>query len=138
MVQFLEDNFQELIGLQLRVLVAEDNDNHYLLLNRIMDKFAPRLVRAVNGEEAVRWANKEKFDVVLMDMGMPVMDGVEATREIRKNNQRICIIGSSAEAFEEDRRRALDAGCNGFVSKPIQREDLLGILYELLCTGDKK
>ena len=134
----LEDNFQELIGLQLRVLVAEDNDNHYFLLNRIMDKFATRLVRAVNGEEAVRWANKEEFDVILMDMGMPVMDGVEATREIRKNNQRICIIGGSAEAFEEDRRRALDAGCNGFVSKPIQREDLLGILYELLCTGDKK
>ena len=132
-----EDAFEDVARKNMSVLVAEDNDNHYLLLDRILNKYATRVVRAINGVEAVYWAGKEEFDVVLMDVGMPVMDGLEAARQIRQKDNDVCIIGCSAEAFEGDRHRALEAGCNAFLPKPIKREELLMCLRTLLHTKDE-
>lgn len=132
-----EDSFDDVARCQLNVLVAEDNDNHYLLLDRILSKYASRVVRAVNGVEALFWAGKEEFDIILMDVGMPVMNGLEATRQIRQSGNEVHIIGCSAEAFEEDRRRALEAGCDAFLPKPLQRDELLMHLRMLLQTKDR-
>lgn len=133
-----EDDFKDVSDSNLRILVAEDNDNHYLLLERILNKHTSRVVHAYNGEETVNLAKKEEFDVIIMDVGMPVMDGLEATRLIREHNKQVFIIGCSAEAFEDVRLRVLEAGCDTFLSKPIAREKLLVSLREMLQAKDKK
>ena len=127
-----EDDFKDVSDSNLSILVAEDNNNHYLLLERILNKHTTRVVRARNGEETVNLAKKEEFDVIVMDVGMPVMDGLEATRLIREHDKQVFIIGCSAEAFEDVRHRVLEAGCNKFLSKPIAREKLLVSLREML------
>lgn len=110
------------------ILVAEDNDNHYLLLERMLKKHAKQIVRAVNGAEAVEYAKQQTFDFILMDNGMPVMDGMEATSKIREFNPDIYLIGISAEVFEEDRQKALDAGCSDFIAKPVSKNELFTLL----------
>lgn len=115
-------------ALKLRVLVAEDNDNHYLLVERMLKKSASHIVRAVNGIEAVELASHETFDLILMDIGMPEMDGLEATARIREQDKEIQIVGISAEAFESDRKRAFEAGCSNFLSKPVKKEELLKLI----------
>ncbi|MBQ8360495.1 MAG: response regulator [Bacteroidaceae bacterium] len=115
-------------ALKLRVLVAEDNDNHYVLVERMLKKSASHIVRAVNGIEAVELASHETFDLILMDIGMPEMDGLEATARIREQDKEIQIVGISAEAFESDRKRAFEAGCSNFLSKPVKKEELLKLI----------
>lgn len=116
----------------LRVLVAEDNDNHYLLLERMLKRYASHIVRAVNGVEAVACAEKEPFDLILMDIGMPEMDGLEATRQIREHGGETFVVGISAEAFESDRTRAFEAGCDDFMAKPVKKEELMKCIGEML------
>lgn len=132
-----EDSYEDVAAYQLSVLVAEDNDNHFLLLDRLLNHFATRVVRAVNGTEALFWSTKEHFDVILMDMGMPVMDGLEATRQIRMKNHDVYIIGCSADAYADERDRALEVGCNAFLPKPIQREDLMALLRSMLQSKEE-
>lgn len=110
----------------INILVAEDNDSNYLLMKALLKGY--NLVRAVNGAEAVNKVSEGNFDVVFMDVRMPVMDGLEATRIIRQFNTEIPIVAVTANAFESDRRKAVDAGCTGFISKPIDRQKLAEIL----------
>jgi len=100
------------------ILIAEDIDNNYDLLNIILRKNY-KLVRAVNGMEAVRLFSEVNPDIILMDMKMPEMGGLEATRLIRMESDSIPIIAVTAFAFESDKEQALEAGCNDFLSKPI-------------------
>ena len=111
------------------VLVAEDNDSNFLLVNAILKKHA-NVVRAVNGLEAVNAVKKGKNDLVLMDIRMPIMDGLEATMEIRKLDPEIPIVALTANAFDSDRERALSAGCNDFIAKPIHKSDLLELVQK--------
>lgn len=113
------------------ILIAEDNDNHYLLLERMLKKHSKKIVRATNGIEAVEQVQKDCFDFILMDIGMPEMNGIDATRCIREFNQDIYIIGGSAEVFDADRKNALDAGCNDFLTKPISKDELFALLSQL-------
>ena len=105
-----------------RILIAEDNDSNYMLMTYIL-KSQYGIFRAFNGVEAVEKAKTEKPDMVLMDMRMPVMDGLSATRAIRSMNREdartVPIIALTANAFDNDRQQALDAGCNDFISKPV-------------------
>lgn len=112
-----------------RILVADDNDCNYLLVKAILKGYT--LVRAVNGVEAVKLTKESSFDVVLMDIKMPIMDGLEATMKIREYNETIPIIAITANVYDSDRIAAIDAGCNGFVAKPFSKNELLEILYEL-------
>ena len=105
------------------ILVAEDTDSNYLLLNIILRK-KYNLVRAINGKQAVEMYQESKPDLILMDMKMPVMDGLEATREIRKMDSEIVIIALTANAFDSDRQKSLDAGCNDYMSKPVAPNEL--------------
>ena len=105
------------------ILVAEDTDSNYLLLNIILRK-KYNLVRAINGKQAVEMYQESKPDLILMDMKMPVMDGLEATREIRKMDSEIVIIALTANAFDSDRQKSLDAGCNDYMAKPVIAADV--------------
>ena len=96
-----------------RILVAEDNDSNFLLMNFIL-KNNYEIIRAINGKDAV-----EHPDLILMDMKMPVMGGIEATRLIRVTYPDLPIIAVTANAFDSDRQNALEAGCNDFLAKPV-------------------
>ncbi len=111
------------------ILVAEDNDSNFLLVNAILKKYA-NIVRAVNGMEAVNVVKNGNTDLILMDIRMPIMDGLEATMEIRKINPDIPIVALTANAFDSDRERALAAGCNDFIAKPIRKSDLLDLVQK--------
>lgn len=114
------------------ILIAEDIDNNYDLLNIILRKDY-KLVRAVNGIEAVKLYSEIKPDIILMDMKMPEMGGLEATRLIRMESQDVPIIAVTAFAFESDREVALEAGCNDFLSKPIDIPVLKSLIKEYLA-----
>lgn len=110
----------------IKILIVEDNDSNYLLAKIILKEYQTR--RAVNGVEAIEQVKGDRFDVVFMDVNMPVMDGLEATRKIREFNKDIPIFAVTAKAFDSDRMDALDAGCNGFITKPINQKELIRIV----------
>jgi len=115
-------------GVPLRVLVAEDNQVNQLLVTTILAKAGMRAEVAANGVEAVQAVHQRHFDVILVDMQMPEMDGLEATRRIRQLGalgRAVPIIAMTANAMQEDRRRCLEAGMNDFVAKPIDSSELL-------------
>ena len=118
--------FSEDSDRKLRILVAEDNDSNFLLVRNILKDYD--LLRVTNGVEAVEEIRNGRFDFVLMDLKMPVMDGLVATRKIREFNSDIPIVALTANAFDADRASAMDAGCNAFLPKPVKRKQLLELL----------
>lgn len=109
----------------LRVLLAEDNAVGQYLIATILKRRGHQVLLAVDGASAVEAALREPFDVVLMDVQMPVLDGVEATRQIRAAGCGVRIVALTASALQGDRDRCLAAGMDSFVSKPIDARDLL-------------
>ena len=115
-------------SLQLRtLLVAEDVDSNFLLMNTVLGK-KYKLIRARDGREAVDMYKENHPDLIFMDIKMPYMDGLEATRLIRGYSKDIPIIALTAFAFESDRERAIEAGCNDYLTKPISQEAIEKIL----------
>ncbi len=112
----------------LSVLLAEDNKINQVFLTRILQKRGHLVTLAENGEEAVRLFEKGSFNVVLMDIQMPVMDGLEACRKIRRLEEsgglHTAIIALTAYAMEEDRQRIVSAGMDDYVSKPVDSSNL--------------
>ena len=113
------------------ILVAEDEDNNYELVKVILSK-RYRLLRACNGIEAVQFCEEEQPDLVLMDIRMPDMNGLDATRIIKEVRHDIPIIALSAYAFDENIKEAKAAGCDDFLAKPFRVEDLLDKLHKYL------
>ena len=105
------------------ILVAEDTDSNYLLISAILRRNYI-VDRAYNGEEAIEMYRQLKPDLILMDISMPLMDGIEATKRIREFNPEIPILAVTSFAFENDRIRVHEAGCNGLVTKPISSDTL--------------
>lgn len=119
----------------LHILLAEDSEDNRLLILSYLKKFPYQVDSAENGAVAVEKFKTEKYDLVLMDIQMPLMDGYGATREIRKwereNNARETpIIALTAYAYKEDKQKSLDAGCNGHLVKPIKKAVLLEAISE--------
>lgn len=108
---------------QATILIAEDTDSNFDLLNAILGR-KYRLVRARDGMEAVTMYDEVNPDLILMDIKMPNLDGLETTRIIRQLSAEVPIIAQSAYAYEHDRNAAEEAGCNDFISKPIAQEKL--------------
>lgn len=106
-----------------KILIAEDTDSNFLLLSIILRK-EYEIIRAYNGLEAVEMCRSELPDLILMDFKMPLMDGLQATREIRKFNKDIVVIALTANAYDSDREHAYDAGCNDYMSKPVAPNEL--------------
>ncbi len=113
-------------GRKLKVLIAEDEENSDTYLSVVLKNISKEILHAVNGKEAVALCRKNPdIDLVLMDIKMPVMDGYEATRKIREFNRKVVILAQTAYAFPEEMKKALEAGCNESISKPINRNELL-------------
>ena len=123
----------------LMVLLAEDNPVNQKLVTTLLEKRGHRVVLAGNGREAVAALEAGTFDLVLMDMQMPEMDGLEATRLIRAREAsvggHIPIIAMTANAMAGDRERCLEAGMDAYVSKPIQREEFFSAIHSWGGTG---
>lgn len=113
------------------ILVAEDEDNNYELVKVVLSK-RYRLLRAHNGIEAVTLCEEERPNLILMDIRMPDMNGLDATRIIKEVNHNIPIIALSAYAFDENIKEAKDAGCDAFLAKPFRVEDLLERIQKFL------
>jgi len=113
------------------ILVAEDEESNYELVRIVLQK-RYRLLRAHNGIEAVTMNEDEKPDLILMDIRMPEMDGLDATRIIKEVDSNTPIIALSAFAFEENIREARSAGCDAFMAKPFRVEDLIEIVKKFI------
>ncbi len=123
----------------LRVLLVEDNRVNQRLASRLLEKRGYEASVAENGQIALAALEQGRFDAVLMDMQMPVMDGIEATRRIRENEAagglaRIPIIAMTANAMQGDRERCIEAGMDDYITKPINASDLFHLL-ETWTTG---
>jgi len=123
----------------LRILLAEDNEVNQKLAVRLLEKRGHSVAVANNGREALEWLDRESFDVALLDVQMPEVDGFEATAEIRKREQatrrHLPIIAMTAYAMQGDRERCLAAGMDGYIAKPIQPRRLFEALDELAAAA---
>ena len=115
------------------ILVAEDNDDNFAIVERHLTNQGYRLERAVNGLAAVSAAARKQFDLILMDVEMPEMDGLEATRLIRAGGSAVPIVALTAHAVMGYRERCLAVGCTGYLAKPVRKRELLeGVAAALL------
>jgi len=115
-----------------RILLAEDNPNNQALISLLINKTGAQVDIVENGEQAVTQALAGNYDLVLMDMQMPIMDGLEATDMLRKSSFNKPVIAITANARKEDIDKCKQAGCNDFLSKPIDREAFFQTLVEHL------
>jgi CheY-like chemotaxis protein len=113
---------------KLRILVAEDNPVNQTVIMRMLQKMGHTPVLAPNGKEALELASTEKFDLVFMDVQMPLMDGLAATRAIRERERsgttHLLIFAMTAHAMKGDRERCLESGMDGYITKPVRFSDL--------------
>ena len=113
------------------ILIAEDVESNYKLLEIILKKEYD-LLWAKNGREAVDFAMEHKPDAILMDIKMPNLDGLEATKIIRELSTTVPIIAQSAYAYQQDQIAAMDVGCNDFIAKPISQAKLKDMINKWL------
>ena len=112
------------------ILIAEDMDDNYLLYKIYLEKHYD-LIRATNGEEAVSKYLECNPDIILMDIRMPEVNGYEATGAIRQMSATVPIIALTAFAYDEDRRKVMSRGFNGYLSKPLNKDELLKMLHKM-------
>jgi CheY-like chemotaxis protein len=114
-------------------LIVEDDEISYSLLTKMLQKISKEVLYVITGFEAVEACrNNPDIDLVLMDIRMPKMDGNEATRQIRQFNKDVIIIAQTAYAFAGDREKAIEAGCNDYISKPINSTSLFELIKKHL------
>ncbi|MEI6436134.1 MAG: response regulator, partial [Bacteroidota bacterium] len=115
----------------LKILIAEDDETSDLLLTKMLEKNNHEVLHVNTGEKAVEICrNISDFDLILMDIRMPGMNGYEATRHIRKFNTDVIIIAQTAYGLSGDRQKSIDAGCNEYLSKPIDKNELLRLMQK--------
>jgi signal transduction histidine kinase/CheY-like chemotaxis protein len=118
---------------KVNILVVEDDAISASYLQIVLEKYCDNFYSVRTGQEAINILKKHSnIDLVLMDIKLPVMDGYETTRKIREFNQRVKIIAQTAYAFKRDRNKAIDAGCDDYITKPLARNKLLKIINKQL------
>jgi CheY-like chemotaxis protein len=120
---------------KLRVLLAEDNRVNQLLVVRLLEARGHEVTVAGDGRAAVDRAAHDNYDVILMDVQMPEMDGLEATRTLRARGVRAPIIAMTAHAMQGDRDRCLSAGMDAYVSKPIQPDEVFEAIEDAVAAA---
>jgi two-component system cell cycle response regulator DivK len=122
-----------------RILLVEDQEMNRDMLSRRLKKRGYEVLIAVDGAEGVEKARTESPDLILMDMSLPVMDGWEATRTIKADEDMrdIPVVALTAHAMSTDREKALQAGCDAYETKPVELPRLLSTIEELLTVGSR-
>ena len=121
-----------IIDTNKKVLLVEDNELNYEIAKTVLEEAGFRVDGASNGKEAVDKASDNTYDVILMDIQMPIMDGYEATKELRGLGNRTPIIAMTANAFSEDKKKAKDVGMDGYIAKPIDVNKLVSTIVNIL------
>ena len=142
-ISIKHDTNQKLAGprhlrLNGRVLLAEDVVDNQRLITMFVNKTGAQIVVVSNGQQAVEKALAEDFDLILMDFHMPVMDGIEAVRTLRKHEYKGPVVALTANAMKEDRAACIDAGCDDFLAKPIDRTSFNELLVKYLEVAQKE
>ena len=116
--------------MEKKILLVEDNEVNKLFAVELLQGADYQVSVANNGQVALEMLGKEIYDCVLMDCQMPIMDGYEATRTIRKNGNTVPIIALTANAMSGDRKKCINAGMNDYISKPFKLRELLSLLHK--------
>lgn len=112
-----------------KILIAEDELINYRLLEVILSKTRVTLLHGKNGREALNlFRQNPDIDLILMDIKMPELDGCDVTREIRKVNPSVPIIAQTAYALDDERLKSIEAGCSDYITKPINKKDLIALI----------
>ena len=116
------------------ILIVEDNSQNMRLVEMALSAESYFLLKAINGEEALEIAKKESPDLIIMDVQLPKMSGLEVTRKLREIPEfsRTPIIAITAYAMKGDKEKALEAGCNAYLSKPVRARDLPDLIAKML------
>lgn len=116
-----------------KILIAEDEETNYLFIEAILEDTKAQLLWAKNGYDAVQvFSQQTDIDLILMDIKMPEMDGLTATRQIREKSATVPIIAQTAYAMSEDKTKCLSAGCDDYLTKPINHKVLLSTIEKYL------
>lgn len=130
----------ETIAKQARILAVDDNEDNLLLLSEVLNVFNCSLITATHGEVALLLAQAYNLDLILLDVMLPDLNGVEVVRHLKQNptTKNIPVIAVTALARQEDRDRLLSAGCKEYITKPYMLEDLEAIvsIYISSCKGN--
>jgi len=123
-----------------KILIVEDNPQNMRLVEMALSAESYFLLEATNGEEALEIAKKERPDLIIMDVQLPKMSGLEVTRRLREIPEftQTPIVAITAYAMKGDEEKALDAGCNAYLSKPIRARDLPNLVAKMLLQGQEK
>jgi CheY-like chemotaxis protein len=124
----------------VKVLLVEDNEMNRDMLSRRLIRRGYEVVFAVDGQQGIDMARGEKPDIILMDMSLPVMDGWEATRQVKSDRalQGVPVIGLTAHAMSGDREKAIEAGCDDYDTKPVELDRLIGKIERLLSIQEAR
>jgi len=114
------------------VVIAEDEQINFLFLKAVLKPTKAKIIWTKTGRETIDICNTEPIDIILMDIKMPDLNGLEATIEIKKVFPNLTIIAQTAYAMEEDEEASVEAGCDDYISKPIRPENLLTIMSRYL------
>ena len=127
----IEENLIKTEGSGLKILIAEDDETSEALLKVIVKLFSKETLIARSGSEAIKVCRENPdIDLILMDIQMPEVNGYEATRQIREFNKNVVIIAQTAYGLSGDKEKAVEAGCNDYISKPIDKENLFELVQK--------
>lgn len=123
-----------------RILCVEDNPQNMRLVRKILCSAGYEVVEAVDGTSGITAAHEQNPDLILMDVNLPDIDGLEATRQLKADPQvsAIPILALTANAMHGDRERCLEAGCNGYIPKPITKNELLNTVAHFVKQSEHK
>lgn len=126
-----KENIDHSALLGLKILLADDDKTSISLIRKIVDKISSNIIETENGEDAVEQCRKNPdIDLILLDIKMPGFNGYEATRRIREFNKEVVIIAQTAFGLAGDKEKAMEAGCNDYIAKPINRLELLSLIQK--------
>lgn len=115
-----------------KILIAEDVESNFLYLKAVLSKLNATVFWAKNGIEAIEICENNSIDLVFMDLQMPDMNGYEATEILKKKLPHVPVVAQTAFAMSDDREKALEAGCDDYLAKPIKSKDLLSVVEKFI------